>query len=146
MKEMTMLKILIPVDGSSQAQRAVNHVLKLSESGAELEIHLLNVQIPIASGHARMFVDQDELETYHREEGLAALADARNLLDSAGITYAFHIVVGHVAESIVRYAKEHKIDKIVMGTHGRGGLLGALLGSVAHDVLKQSTIPVSLVK
>jgi nucleotide-binding universal stress UspA family protein len=141
-----MLKILIPVDGSSQAERAVNQVLKLGESGAELEIHILNVQIPIASGHARMFVDQDALETYHREEGLAALANARALLDAAGITYAFHIVVGHVAESIVRYAKEHNIDKIVMGTHGRGGLLEALLGSVAHDVLKQSTIPVSLVK
>jgi nucleotide-binding universal stress UspA family protein len=93
-----------------------------------------------------MFVDQDELETYHREEGLAALANARAVLDAAGINYTFHIVVGHVATSIVLYARGHSIDKIVMGTHGRGGLLEALLGSVAHDVLKQSTIPVSLVK
>lgn len=141
-----MLKILVPVDGSSQAQRAVNEVLILAKNGTELEIHLLNVQIPIDSGHARMFVDQDEVNAYHREEGLAALADARTLLDATGVPYSHHIIVGHVAESIVRYAKEQNIDKIVMGTHGRTGLLNTLLGSVAHDVLKHSIVPVSLVK
>ncbi len=141
-----MLKILVPVDGSSQAQRAVNEVLILARNGAELKIHLLNVQIPIDSGHARMFVDQDDVDGYHREEGLAALADARALLDAAGVSYSHHIVVGHVAESIVRYAREQNIDKIVMGTHGRSGLLNTLLGSVAHDVLKHSLVPVSLVK
>lgn len=141
-----MLRILVPVDGSSQAQRAVNEVLILAKNGTELEIHLLNVQIPIDSGHARMFVNQDEVDAYHREEGLAALADARTLLDAAGVPYSHHIVVGHVAESIIRYAKKQNIDKIVMGTHGRTGLLNTLLGSVAHDVLKHSIVPVSLVK
>ena len=141
-----MLKILVPVDGSSQAQRAVNEVLILAKNGTELEIHLLNVQIPIDSGHARMFVDQNEVDAYHREEGLAALTAARTLLDAAGVVYSHHIVVGHVAESIVRYAKAQNIDKIVMGTHGRSGLLNTLLGSVAHDVLKHSLVPVSLVK
>lgn len=141
-----MLKILIPVDGSPNADQAVAQVLELARSGAAAEIHLLNVQIPIDSGHARMFVSPEAVESYHREEGLAALAGAQRLLDEAGIPYTHHIAIGHVADTIVRYAREKGFDKVVMGTHGRGGLLDALLGSVARDVLKHSTVPVTLVK
>lgn len=141
-----MLKILIPVDGSAYADQAVAQVVELAKSGAAVEVHLLNVQIPIDSGHARMFVSHDELETYHREEGLAALANARQMLDQAGVGYTHHIAVGHVADTIIRYAREKGFDKVVMGTHGRGGLLEALLGSVAHDVVKHSAVPVTLVK
>ncbi|RPH40664.1 MAG: universal stress protein [Desulfobulbaceae bacterium] len=141
-----MLKILIPVDGSSYSERAVKQVLELADSGAKLAITLLNVQIPIASGHVRMFISQDEVNSYHQDEGLAALASSRALLEAAGVPYNYHIAVGRVAETIVRFAREGNIDKIVMGTHGRGGLLELLLGSVAHEVLKIATVPVLLVK
>lgn len=141
-----MLKILIPVDGSSYSERAVKQVLELADSGAKLEITLLNVQVPIASGHVRMFISQDEVNSYHQDEGLAALANSRALLEAAGVPYNYHIGVGRVAETIVRFAREGNFDKIVMGTHGRGGLLELLLGSVAHEVLKNATVPVLLVK
>ena len=141
-----MLKILVPVDGSETANRAVSHVIRLYRSDARVDIHLLNVQIPIDSGHARLFVSADELEDYHREEGLAALAEARRLLDEAGVPYSHHIAVGHVADTIVRYARERGIDKIVMGSHGRTALLQVLLGSVAQEVLRRSEVPVTLVK
>lgn len=141
-----MLKILIPVDGSSHSERAVKQALELADSGAKLAITLLNVQVPIASGHVRMFISQDEVNSYHQDEGLAALASSRALLEAAGVPYSYHIVVGRVAETIVRFAREGDIDKIVMGTHGRGGLLEVLLGSVAHEVLKNANVPVLLVK
>lgn len=141
-----MRKILIPVDGSAHADRAVAQVLERARGGEAVDIHLLNVQIPIDSGHARMFVSQDDLEAYHRAEGEAALAKARGLLDAAGVPYAHHIAVGHVADTIVRYARDKGFDEIVMGSHGRGGLLDLLLGSVARDVLKHAGLPVTLVK
>ncbi|QDF96345.1 universal stress protein [Azoarcus sp. DD4] len=141
-----MLKILVPVDGADNVGPVVDHLLRLRAASGEPDIHLLNVQIPIDSGHARMFVGHDELERYHRDEGLAALEAARRLLDAAGVRYTHHIAVGHVADTIIRYAGEHRFDKIVMGTHGRSGLMLALLGSVAHEVLERSTIPVTLVK
>lgn len=146
MRDMTMLKILVPVDGSAHADQAIAPAVELAHSGAAVEIHLLNVQIPIDSGHARMFVSHDALESYYREEGLAALANARRMLEEAGVPYTHHIAVGHGADTIVRYAREKGFDRIIMGTHGRGGLLGALLGSVAHDVLKRASVPVTLVK
>ena len=143
---MAMMKVLVPVDGSDNANRAVAHVLALYRSDAQLDIHLLNVQIPIDSGHARLFVSPEELEDYHRDEGLAALAPARHILDEAHVPYTHHVAVGHVADTITRYAKEHGFDKIAMGSHGRTALLQMVLGSVAHEVLKRSTIPVTLVK
>jgi nucleotide-binding universal stress UspA family protein len=141
-----MTKVLVPVDGSDNATLAVDHLLKLGNSKGELDLHLLNVQIPIDSGHARLFVSPDELEDYHRDEGLAALAAARRRLDDAGVPYTYHIAVGHVADTIIRYAAERAFDKIVMGSHGRSGLMQALLGSVAQEVLDRSAVPVTLVK
>jgi len=141
-----MLKVLVPVDGSANANRAVEHVLQLYRNDAQLDIHLLNVQIPIDSGHARIFVSHDELEDYHRDEGIAALKEARRILDEAGVPYTHHIAVGHVADTIARYAQERGFAKIVMGSHGRSGLMQLLLGSVAREVLQRSAIPVTLVK
>ena len=141
-----MRKILVPVDGSEHADRAVAHAIELYKAGEEPEIHLLNVQIPIDSGHARMFVSREAVQDYHREEGRAALASARRLLEEAGVPYGHHIAIGHVAGTIVRYAREHGFDTIIMGRHGGGPLLDAVLGSVARDVVKRSTVPVILVK
>lgn len=140
-----MLKILVPLDGSDNADRAIAQILKLRAGGAELDIHLLNVQLPV-DGHARSFVAADDLTSYHREEGLAALAHARQQLDAAGVPYRHHVVVGHVADTIVRYAREQGCDKIVMGTHGRSGLLQLLMGSVASEVLLRSPVPVTLIR
>jgi len=53
---------------------------------------------------------------------------------------------GHPVEQIVRIAKEHNIDLIVMGRHGHGALKDALMGGVARGVLRHSAKPVLLVK
>ena len=47
---------------------------------------------------------------------------------------------------IIRYAKEHDVDLLIMGTHGRGGLAHMLLGSVAEKVVRKSPCPVLTVR
>jgi nucleotide-binding universal stress UspA family protein len=141
-----MPKILLPMDGSDNALRAIEHVIALQQSESGLDIHLIAVPIAVDSGHARMFVNHAELEDYYREEGETALAEARRRLDQAGVAYSYHIVPGHIAETIARFAEEHRFDGIIMGTHGRGGLKHLLLGSVATDVIKLTALPVTLVK
>ena len=68
------------------------------------------------------------------------------MLDREGIEYTYHILVGHVAQTISRFAKEQMFDRIVMGTHGRTGLTNLLMGSVALDVMRRVDIPLALVK
>lgn len=140
------LRILVAVDGSAWSLRAVEHVLRLRDAQCLVEPHLLNVQMPLESGHVRMFIAHDAIEEYYRDEGLAALKDASAALAAAGQPCTTHIAVGHLAETIVRYAAEMGFDLIVMGTHGRGGLGRSLMGSVASGVIRNATVPVTVVK
>lgn len=141
-----MLKILLSTDGSEQSLRAVPHAVRLAQTNGPIELHVLNVQIPVQSGHARMFVSQDDVEAYHLEEGEKALAETCRLLDQAGVPYRKHIIVGHVAETIAKFAHEQHCDQIIVGTHGRSALTHVLMGSVATDVVRASEVPVLLVK
>jgi len=50
--------------------------------------------------------------------------------------------IGLPAEEIVQYADEHAIDLIVMGTHGREGVMRVVLGSVAETVVRRAPCPV----
>ncbi|MGD8207663.1 MAG: universal stress protein [Thiohalocapsa sp.] len=141
-----MTKVLVPVDGSEFSDRALDYAIELAKSQGPLELHLLSVQIPIDSGHARMFATDAEIEAYHRDEGMKVLQPYIERLEAAGIGYTYHVLVGHVAQTIARFAKEQKFEKVVMGTHGRSGLTNLLLGSVAQNVIRRLKIPVALVK
>jgi nucleotide-binding universal stress UspA family protein len=139
-----MLRVLIPVDGSDNAIRAVKFVMRKAPLYKEpLEIHLLNVQHSFP-GTIRGVHHQ--AQEFHHEEGLKALASARKLLDDAGVKYAHHIGVGDAAEVIAHYVKDKRIEQLVMGTRGLGSASNLLLGSVATKVIHLTDIPVLLVK
>ncbi len=138
-----MTKILLPNDGSATSARAIEQVLQRGTAG--LELHLLSVQLPV-DGNVRTFVNAEELNAYHLAEGLAELAAARAQLDAAGVTYQQHVLVGHPADQIRRFADENGFDEIVMGTHGRTGLMHLLMGSVATEVSEKAKTKVTLVK
>jgi nucleotide-binding universal stress UspA family protein len=145
-KQQDRVKVLVPVDGSANSDRVIDQMLIELTGGAALELILLNVQIPVDSGHARMFVSAEDVEAYHREEGLQALKSARDKLDAAGVAYHWHVAVGHIADTIIRFAQEQGAGRIVMGTHGRTALTHLLLGSVASDVSRKAGMPVTLIK
>ena len=62
--------------------------------------------------------------------------------DIAPEKYHLFLLEGDIAEAILSFARQKHIDVIVLGTHGRGGLRKALLGSVAERVFRHSPIPV----
>jgi nucleotide-binding universal stress UspA family protein len=137
----------LPVDGSENALRAVRHIIEKEDwYDGPIELHLLNVQMPIASGLVRTFISKSQLDDYYRDEGLAALADARAELDAGQVSHHDHVGVGELAATILDYARDKKCDLIVMGTRGHGTFGEVLLGSVASRVLHEASIPVLLVK
>ena len=142
-----MHRILLPVDGSEAALRAVDHVLKkvgLYKDPAE--IHLLNVQLALRKGVTE-FVSQQQLDSYHHDEGIKDLASARAKLDAAKVPYQFHIGVGEEPAAVVaHYAQDKKCDQVVMGTRGLSSVAGILLGSVTIKVIHLVDVPVLLVK
>ena len=71
-----MLTLLIPVDGSDYSRRAVDYAIRrAAATQGPTRVHLLNVQAPIVTVNVKLFVSQESLETYYREEGTKALAD-----------------------------------------------------------------------
>jgi nucleotide-binding universal stress UspA family protein len=91
-------------------------------------------------------VGRAQIEKYYEEEGAARLAAGRRKLEGAGIACVPKVLVGAVAESIVKYAKEKRCDLIYIGTRGMTELGKALVGSTATKVLHIADTPVLLVK
>jgi len=143
---MTM-KILLPVDGSDCALRAVGHLIAHTAWFREIpEIHLVHVQPPVPVGRALAHVSKETLHGHYLEESREHLLGAQQVLDAAGRFHTTHVHVGQAADVIARLANELACDLIVMGTHGRGGIAGLVMGSVASRVLHLVNCPVLLVK
>ncbi|HEY0666381.1 MAG TPA: universal stress protein [Gallionella sp.] len=141
------MKILIPVDGSANALRAVEHVISSVATLKDApQLLLLNVQWNVATGNVKLFINQQTIDDYYREQGMAALKAASAALDAAGMPYQYHISVGTPAEAIAQYAEEQAVDQIVMGRQGQGGLQSLLLGSVVNKVLHLAKCPVLSVR
>jgi len=142
-----MLNVLVPIDGSENALRAMRHVISPTSICREPgQIHLLNVQPPVASGVVRLFLSREDLGGYYQEEAEKALASARQELEKAGVSFQAEVRVGDAAETLVRYAREQRCSLIAMGTRGMGSVANLLLGSVSTKVIGLSEIPVLLVK
>jgi len=119
---MSIREILVATDFSENAQVAVRAAHEHAQRfGACL--HII---------HARW---SEEPETAERLARLSASL-------GAGVPVVVATAFGGAAHEITRYAREHGIDLIVVGTHGRTGMSRALLGSVAERVIRTAPCPV----
>ncbi len=141
-----MLRLLVPIDGSDNALRAVEHVIALAAQLKAVEVQLVTVRDALASLEVKRFWTPEQIHAYQQESGEAALRAARERLDRAGIPYAASIAVGEIAPTIAKQAQESGCDMIVMGTRGMGVIGSVVLGSVANKVVHLASVPVTLVK
>ena len=143
------MKILLAVDGSEPSLDAVKLVIEHADWLREKpQIELVTVHLPVPKlGHmGAAGIGKAEIEKYYREEGEQHLAAAKKLLDRSDLPYEAKVLVGPVAETLARHAKDARCDLICIGTHGRTGITGALIGSTASKVLHISDLPVLLAK
>jgi len=142
------MRILLAVDGSKPSMDAVqfliDHTGWLKET-PELDLVTVHLPVPKLPGMGAA-VGKAQIEKYYQEEGEKQLAAARRKLDAAGVRYEQHVLVGSVAESLVKHAEEKRCDLICIGTRGHSELGKALVGSTASKVVHISDIPVLLVK
>ena len=142
-----MSVFLIPVDGSSFSARAVDYVIeRVRQNPGAHTVHVITVQMSLVGVNIKLFVSAESLQTYYREEAQKILDPVLDTLRQAGISATPHIEVGDAAQVIIEAANAIHATEIVMGSHGRGALAGALMGSVAQKVVHLSKIPVILLK
>ena len=142
-------RILVPLDGSETARYGLREAIALArEQKATLRLLHVISEFPITVEMA----DKKEFDKVQKslfEWGQGMLQEARALATSLAVeteTQLRDLHGGRVADAIVHEAREAGCDLIVIGTHGRRGLSRALLGSDAERVLRQSHVPVLLVR
>jgi nucleotide-binding universal stress UspA family protein len=142
------MKILLAVDGSKHSLKAVKSLIEHADWYREKPaVELVSVHLPVPRIRGmNAVVGASQIRRYYDREGKAALSKARKLLDAARIKYSARILVGPVAETIVRQARLTRCDLIMMGTRGMSAAANLLLGSCANRVVSVSPVPVLLVK
>jgi MFS family permease/nucleotide-binding universal stress UspA family protein len=137
-------RILVPLDGSETSEAVLAHARKLAKAdGSEL------VLLQVANSTAEIFNDPaiaaDDLQSVASAdksymEGLLAR------LKSEGVLASVEIRQGPIAETILDVAVEMKVDMIAMSTHGRTGLQKLLMGSITEWMIKNSPVPVLVIR
>ena len=140
-------RLLLAADGSAAAQNATQRVIDLRKHlrDRDVEIHVVNVQRPLP-GDVSSYVSGKTIEEYQRERSDEDLRAVRAMLETAGVPFQEHRLVGNPGPTVARLANEIGCHMIIMGTQGLGGRAGAILGSVAQSTLEHASVPVLMVK
>lgn len=129
-----LARILLPTDFSKFSREATEYACAFADQ-FDAELHLLHV------------FESHEIAYPELEETIdSALADVLDPNWAEGRRIVKATAEGPAFLEIIRYGREHDIDLIVMGTHGRSGLAHALIGSVAERVVRKAPCPVLTVR
>lgn len=139
-------KILVPLDGSALAERALVQAEEIAKAaGAELILAQV-VQAPL--GQTPEAGTSEEVEAFRETaaQARAYLGMIATRVTGAGVKVRFEVVEGAAAAGILTLAHNEDVDMIVMSTHGRSGISKLVMGSVAEKVMLTTKRPVLLVK
>lgn len=138
-------RVLIPLDGSSFAERALSF-LPCLVAPAEMELVVVSVIEPLRYAFNSLDFTLATLVTYVRNSTQEYIDSQTERLRSAGYQVTSHVMDGDAAICILELAETVHADLIVMTTHGRSGFVRWALGSVAERVVQGANAPVLLVR
>ena len=133
--------IVVPTDGSSQSDAAVDHAVELARHHGS-EVHVLYVA---DSNRDSLTTQGGEVVDALEQEVDQIVSEAVERAD-AGTDIAGEVLTGDPVETILDYADSVDADLVVMGTAGRRGLDRFLLGSTTERVVRLSSVPVLTVR
>jgi nucleotide-binding universal stress UspA family protein len=149
--EATLRAVIVPLDGSELAERALPTVAELAMQ-LKLEVILFRAYALPASAlaadpEAHVLIADEELISALRDEAVAYLEQKAHALKQRGIEKVSAIAeYGFAADQIVSLARKTPDNLIAMSTHGRSGVKGWVLGSVTETVVRHSEDPVLVIR
>jgi len=141
---MAFKKIIVAYDGSHDSEKALTTAANLAQSLAA-EISLVSVvsEIPVAVSEG---MDYSFWAANAEKNYAEKVETAKKYCTEMHIEVHSKVLHGNPASEIINYARQEKADMIIAGTRGLGGFGQLLLGSVAHQLVTYSDIPVMIVK
>jgi nucleotide-binding universal stress UspA family protein len=137
--------IVIATDGSENTQKAISYGIEIAKlSGAT--VHALYVLDTTSFSSIPMDAGWEEIYEILKTEGKKAVNQVKERGEASGLEVREVLSEGHPSNEIIDFAEDNNADLIVMGTLGKTGLDRFLLGSVAEKVVKNSKVPVLVVR
>lgn len=139
-------RILVATDFSDTSTHAVTYAVEMAKTlSAELHVlHVLETEVPLmAAGIAYLPPDiREEVE----KDAATKLEQVISQEDRSQLPVTLSISKGTAFVEIIRYARDNRMDLIVLGTHGRGVFAHVLLGNVAEKVVRKASCPVLTIR
>jgi len=136
--------IVIATDGSENTQKAISYGIKIAKiSGAT--VHALYV-VDTSSLSQSWTAGWETMYEILKNGGQKAISQVKEYGEASGIEVKEVLLEGHPSSEIIDFAENSDIDLIVMGTLGKTGLDRFLMGSVAEKVVRNSKVPVLVVR
>ena len=137
-------KILIATDGSNNSKAAVEKGLMIARQ-CESAVYVVYV-IDMSTLSAAPLVTPAAVDVFHQleVEGKNTVERVKTMANDLNVKT--FVISGRPAHEITEFAVENKVDLIVIGSHGTGGIERMLLGSVADKVIRTANQPVLVVR
>ena len=144
-------RILVATDGSPLSKKAVTRAISLAAlRGAELVAVKITPRYPQSYFEGSLPLSQSEVSKIEKQWADTAQTQLDAIAKSAkakGVSAKTVVVKADiVSDALIATAKKHKVELIVMASHGRRGIKRLLLGSETHQVLTHASIPVLVLR
>ncbi|AUZ05923.1 MULTISPECIES: universal stress protein [Vitreoscilla] len=144
--------LVVAIDGSNTSLKALRHAAQIAIAG-QGKITLVNIANPTEyMALAPEFLQEDGYEATALAQAERVLDDAQELAKSLGLSEVQrHIAISikgvrDMAQLLVDYSVDSGADLLVLGTHGRTGLMHLLMGSFAETVMRQTDLPLLVIR
>lgn len=138
--------VLVAFDGSPLSERALRYALDTFPGATVTAMYVVDPVEAVVDVEAGGLPVAEGWYDDARERADGVLEAATELAAARDVDIDTVTEVGRPARAIVEYAREHSVDAIVLGSHGRSGIDRALLGSVAETVARRAKLPVTIVQ
>lgn len=148
---MTFKKILVPINASVSSSKALALAIDVARvCGEDTKLLLLHIVHDFHVYNRHQAALMTNMRTFLVEEGQSVLKLGGEYVEKANVQFETILETDEAAgmpdDVIIRTAKSHSADLVLMGTHGRNGFDRFVLGSVAEGVLRRSPVPVVVVR
>jgi nucleotide-binding universal stress UspA family protein len=145
-------KILVPLDGSKLAECVFPHLETIVKGSKAPQVIIVQAVEPLSIPYGREvshFTSLEQVkafETHQKAEAEKYLKETVARLKKTGINARADIVYGKAGEALSDYANKHKVDLVIIATHGRSGVSRWVWGSVADRLVRSVSAPVLMVR
>jgi len=144
-------RILIATDGSKHSEKAAEKGIEMAKlsQGTITAVYVVDIGKEYAIGDMSLNVTDDiiaGIRSSLQKQGESATKQIEEMAKTAGVPVERRVLEGHPAEDILKLAEDSKMSLIVVGSIGVTGLDKFLLGSVTEKVVRNSKVPVLVVR